>query len=90
MTDAASMFEPLPLGRLNGQKPSLAEPSIGLVVPVPDNAPEPPLLRGSRRWWYRDASGRRLYAIDRYEPRKEGGGKNHTCRTRCGERRMAL
>jgi putative DNA primase/helicase len=70
MTDAVGMFDALPVGRLNGQHWPTASPSMELVAPVPLDAPEPPPLKGSQRWWYRDRSGRRLYAVDRYEWQK--------------------
>ena len=74
MTDTAAMFDSLPPGpTANGYAvgPAPNEPTWHHVAPIPDDAPEPPPLRGSQRWWYHDAEGRRLYAIDRHEPRPE-------------------
>ena len=78
MTDAASMFEPFPVGpAVNGRAAGSApkDPTFRHVAPIPDDAPEPPPLTGSHRWWYRDRERRRLFSVDRHEPRREGERK---------------
>ena len=70
MTDASGMFDPLPpTFGLNGRADPSAETSLQWVPVIPEDAREAPPLRGSERWWYRNASGRRSSAVDRYEAR---------------------
>ena len=78
MTDTAAMFDSLPPGpTANGYAvgPAPNEFTWHHIAPIRDDAPEPPPLKGSQRWWYRDAEGRSLFAVDRYEPRRDGERK---------------
>ena len=69
------MFAPMTApARPNGH-PGRAETEAVWVFPVPDNAPAPPPMRGVCRWWYRDVEGRLLFAVERYEPRRDGERK---------------
>ena len=78
MTELVDIFEPLPLRpTIDDRSVDAApnEPTWRHVAPIPDDAPEPPPLRGSQRWWYHDAEGRLLFAVDRYEPWRDGDPK---------------
>lgn len=73
------MFDPLQPGpAVNDQANEAVESEQGLVhvAPIPEDAPEPPVLTGSHRWWYRDKHGRSLAAVDRHEPRRPGERKS--------------
>ena len=70
----ASMFDQLtPRPHRNGL--AVAQEVLHWVSTIPDGVPEPPGLRGSARYWYRDAGGQPSYAVDRHEPRHDGERK---------------
>ncbi len=79
MSEPAGMFEPMPTARLNGHaasKPAAsAEPAWCPIVPVPDDAPRliPRHWLGepSAVWDYRDAEGRLLFHVCRWDHGKD-------------------
>ena len=76
MIEPTSMFAPVeqPGPPTDRMKPPAA--TLEWVPVVPDNAPDVPPLRGSRRWWYNDRAGRRSFTVDRYEPKHDGDRKS--------------
>jgi putative DNA primase/helicase len=72
MDERTGMFDPIPAGRINGNYRSGWRP----IMPVPDNAPlripRHPLGEPSAVWKYRDAAGRLLGSVCRWE---HGDGK---------------
>lgn len=62
----APAFHP---NRANGSHPTEDNADLQHVAVVPDDAPDPPPLRGSARWWYVNEHGNRIMAVDRFEPR---------------------
>ena len=73
---SAGMFDPLPSGNGKVLPPRVREWRI--IMPAPDGAPAPPArhpkLGAPARWWeYRDAAGRMLGRVYRFNP--PNGGK---------------
>lgn len=71
---SAEAAEPVP-----AQRPPVAAGVPGEAQPVPDDAPKPPAAHSrhgkpSARWGYRDAAGRVLFYVCRFDP-KDGGRK---------------
>ncbi len=78
MTEDIGMFDPLPSvsaanGHASGHVPN--EDQLRYVAPVPDDAPAPPPPKGAQRYWYCDAVGHQLAAVDRREPQHTGKSK---------------
>jgi hypothetical protein len=68
------MFDPLPKGSNEAPPARPAAPEWRVILPVPEDAPAPPskhptLGAGAARWEYRDAAGRLLGFICRFDPK---------------------
>lgn len=69
MSDPRMFDSSFTLARPNGHHGPDDE-GLEHVAVVPPNAPEPPPLRGSSRWWYTSPEGERISAVERIEPRR--------------------
>ncbi|KZL10445.1 DUF6371 domain-containing protein [Pseudovibrio sp. Ad26] len=82
-------FAPIKIGQAT--KSNRTQPQKAIVIPVPDEAPEPPAFHPklgvpSHRWTYRDANSEMLGYVCRFDIEGEGKSYRPLCLFQVGER----